>query len=467
MSIKKVLFTTALVSVATLGLASCSGDDANKIEFYTSMGDEPRKLLDPMVEAFNAKQSTYKISVVNPGGGYDGVKDAVNAAIQGNKQPAIAYCYPDHVAEYLPTGKVVNMYDLIHGENGFTEDEIADFIPQFYEEGYKAFGKTEEDHVMYTLPFSKSTEAMYYNVDVMKALYGDAWKEHLPKTWDDLWEIGKKLKSMPEYKDWFVLGYDSESNWFITMAEQLGNPYTVAGDSLEPKDHIVFNDPSNVKMMEGLKKIYDEKLFTTQKLYGSYTSNLFTKAKEPMKVDGVVQKDENGNPIMVTVKQSCLFSIGSTAGATHQKPKDGQFVPGVTSIPQVDTKNPKSISQGPSLCMLKQSDPEKEKVAWEFVKELLAPEFQAKFAQAQGYMPVRVSCTEDKAFKEWLNNPTDLIAQTMKLAIDQRANYFISPAFNGSNKARTQVGAALISVLKGTEKNAAKALQDAYDEAIF
>ncbi len=431
---KKILGTAFLAGVAALGLTSCGKDDASVIQFYTSMGDEPRKLLDPMVEEFNSKQDTYKVEVVNPGGGYDGVKNAVNAAIQGDKQPAIAYCYADHVAEYLPTGKVVNMMDFIKDpEVGYSEEEIADFIPGFYKEGYEAFGKTEADNVMYTLPFSKSTEALYYNQSVMQELYGDAWEENLPKTWEDVWEIGRKLKSTKGYENWFVLGYDSESNWFITLAEQNGYDYTSA---TEP--YYLFNNDNNVKMLEDLKKVYDEKLITTQTIYGAYTSELFTKSAKN--------------------KEGTLFSIGSTAGATHQD--SDTFEVGVCSLPQVDPENPKSISQGPSLVMLDQGNDEKEKVAWLFVKELLDPEFQAAFAKAQGYMPVRISSREEATAGD------GLIAETMKLAIDQMENYFVSPAFNGSNKAREQVGAALISVLKGT-KSAKDALQDAYDEASF
>ena len=37
------------------------------------------------------------------------------------------------------------------------------------------------------------------------------------------------------------LGYDSESNWFITMCEQYGSPYTTA----ESEDHYLFDNDKN------------------------------------------------------------------------------------------------------------------------------------------------------------------------------------------------------------------------------
>ena len=49
------------------------------------------------------------------------------------------------------------------------------------------------------------------------------------------------------------------------------------------------------------------------------------------------------------------MSIGSSAGATHQRPTavDGAypFEVGIATIPQVNASKPQVISQGPSLCI--------------------------------------------------------------------------------------------------------------------
>lgn len=78
---------------------------------------------------------------------------------------------------------------------------------------------------------------------------------------------------------------------------------------------------------------------TTQTIYGSYTSGLFV--------------SDSG------IKS--YMSIGSSAGATHQRPTKGAdgtypFEVGITTIPQVDASNAKVISQGPSLCIFKKSN---------------------------------------------------------------------------------------------------------------
>ena len=45
-------------------------------------------------------------------------------------------------------------------------------------------------------------------------------------TWDELWAQCEKI--VEKYPTATPLGYDSEANWFITMAEQYGADYTVA-----------------------------------------------------------------------------------------------------------------------------------------------------------------------------------------------------------------------------------------------
>ena len=70
---------------------------------------------------------------------------------------------------------------------------------------------------------------------------------------------------------------------------------------------------------------------TTQTLYGAYTSGLFT---------------------TLTGTRSYM-SIGSSAGATHQRPAAGTdgnypFEVGIATIPQIKKDSPKVISQGPS-----------------------------------------------------------------------------------------------------------------------
>lgn len=455
MKFKRLLGAALLGTGLVAGLASCGGEDeSHTIVFYHTMGDSLQAVLNPAIEKFEKEHNGWKVKSTVISGGYDGVKDAITADLQAQTPPSVAYCYADHVADYLTTDKVVDLNKWIKDpEVGFTAAEVADFVEGYYNEGTE-FGDTSK---MYTLPYSKSTEVVYYNKDVVKEL----GLENVVKpdwTWDDFWGACKVIKES-EYKGWYPMGYDSEANWFITYCEQAGYGYTSADEN----NHYLFNNNDTKAWLQEIKDYYGKGYFTTQTVLGGYTSNLFTKKRWNYDGDGNRVDDKDNSKSI----QSCVFSIGSTGGASHQT--STEFNVGIVNIPRVKGKDLKCISQGPSLVMFDQNNDEKQKMTWLFVKSILEPEYQASFSRASGYMPVRKSALEIPAYKQWLEEAEDnkdIIAQTSKVASTLVANYFTSPAFRGSSKARTQINAALVAAISGT-KTIDEALQDAFDECNF
>ena len=302
------------------------------ITFYHTMGQNLRDVLDRYIVEFN---KIYPNITVNHEqvGGYDDVRDQIKTEIAVGGQPNIAYCYPDHVALYNLAKATASLDNLIASDIkvagadgseevlGLTQAQIDNFIQGYYNEG-KAFG----DDKMYTLPLSKSTEVLYYN-----KTFFDKHNLSVPTTWDELEAVCKKIKEIDP--DCIPLGYDSESNWFITMCEQMNSPYTSATD-----DHFLFDNEVNRNFVKKFRDWYLKGYVTTQEISGGYTSSLFTKAES-----------EQGNSYM---------SIGSSAGATHQRPTkvNGEypFEVGIATVPQQDAANPKVISQGSFALYLQQ-----------------------------------------------------------------------------------------------------------------
>ena len=218
------------------------------------------------------------------------------------------------------------------------------------------------------------------------------------------------------------LGYDSESNWFITMCEQLGTDYTSATG-----EHYLFDNAENKAFVKRFREWYQKEYVTTQEIYGAYTSGLFT----------------------ATTGQRSYMSIGSSAGAKHQRPSANDkgeypFEVGITTIPQVDASNPKVISQGPSICIFKDANPQEVVASWLFVKFLTTNvNFQAAFSDASGYVPVLKSVADHPTYKEKMElaDGFDNIAYlSAKICMEQANAYYTSPAFNGSADARDEVG---------------------------
>lgn len=431
-------------------------DEQVSITFTHTMGAKLQGVLDTYIEEFNKIYPNIEITHQSAGGWGD-INGQINTEIAGGNQPNIAYCYPDHVAMYNIAKSVVTLDNLIASEQvvpgtnevlGLTAQQKDDFIKSYYDEGI-VYG----DDLMYTMPLNKSTEVLYYD----KTFFEENGLS-VPTTWDELWDTCDKILKIDP--NCYPLGYDAEDNWFITLCEQMKTGFT----SAENGGEYLFNNDENKAFVKELREYYQKGYFTTQELYGSYTSNLFVE----------------------TTDTRCYMCVGSSGGASYQMSNndttDGSFAfeVGVAPIPQYDANNRKTISQGPSLCILKGSKTTDQQIlaSWLFVKFLCTNvDFQAEFSMASGYMPVLKSVTENEAYAAWLNKGNGyeyLVAKCVKVGIDGRDDYFVSPAFNGSSKAREQAGALLLKCLSGEAAGDAgvdalidASFQDAIDECEY
>ena len=424
---------------------------AVEITFYHTMGQNLRDVLDAYIVEFNKLYPNITI-VSEQVGGYDDVREQISTEIPAGNQPNIAYCYPDHGALYNLAGAVTTLDGLIDSQIevtradgtteilGLTAEQKADFIEGYYNEG-KEFG----DGLMYTMPLSKSTEVLYYN-----ATFFAENNLTVPTTWDELEATCAKILEIDP--NCIPLGYDSEANWFITMCEQSGSDYTSATG-----DHYLFNNDTNRAFVKRFNEWYQKGYLTTQTLYGAYTSGLF-----------VSQEGTRS-----------YMSIGSSAGATHQRPDmvDGAypFEVGIATIPQLDASKAKVISQGPSLCIFNKSNPQEVIASWLFVKYLTTTvEFQAEFGMASGYVPVLKSVAENPVYADYIASADGgnyVSALAAKVCLEQQDAYYTSPAFNGSSTARDQVGALMSKCLTMTgddvDAQIAAAFEDAIDECEY
>jgi multiple sugar transport system substrate-binding protein len=461
----KRIIALVLAAVMLIGLTACGqnggktvgfdipagGYDGSEvtIKFYHTMGSNLTDVLNIYVEEFNKLYPKIHIDHQQVGG-YDDVRNQVSTEIPVGTQPNIAYCYPDHVALYNLSKAVVTLDELIASQEkikradgseeilGLTDAQKADFIEGYYKEGQQ-FG----DGKMYTIPFSKSTEVLYYN-----KTFFEANGIKVPTTWDELEQVCAKIKQLDPKS--IPLGYDSEANWFINMCEQYGSPYTSASG-----EHYQFDNDTNKGFVKRFREWYDKGYVTTQKIYGGYTSGLFISENET----------------------KSYMSIGSSAGATHQRPTadaDGNypFEVGIAPIPQVNASNPKVISQGPSVCILKKKNQNPQEViaSWLFVKFLTTSvEFQAEFSMNSGYVPVLKSVKTNPVYADFLSKADGgkfISALSAKICLDQVNAYYTSPAFNGSSEARSQVESLLVKCLSDSASNVDEFINKAFRDAV-
>ncbi len=450
-----LLLLCMLLSVVPFGSAEEAAYDGSEvtISFYHTMGSNLTAVLDAYIAEFNTLYPNIHVEYTSVGS-YDDVRDQVSTEITVGTQPNIAYCYPDHVALYnlakavktlggfIDSTAEVTRADGTTEPMGLTAEQKADFIEGYYNEGLQ-FG----DGLMYTMPLSKSTEVLYYN-----KTFFDANGLAVPTTWDEMEETCKKIIAIDPNA--IPLGYDSESNWFITMCEQYESPYTSATG-----EHFLFDNAQNREFITRFREWYQEGYLTTQKLYGAYTSGLFTSTS------GITS----------------YMSIGSSAGATYQRPAanaDGTypFEVGIATIPQVNADHRRVISQGPSLCIFKKDNAQEMAASWLFVKYLTTNvAFQAEFSMASGYVPVIRSVTDNPVYADFIEKADGgayISALSARVCLSQEDAYYTSPAFNGSSVARDAVGSLLIKCLtipdgSDVEAEIAKAFEGAVAECKY
>ena len=415
------------------------------ITFANTMGTKLQSVLDSYIAEFNALYPN--ITVVHQSyGGWSDIERVISEEIIHDCQPNIAYCYPDHVAVYNQAWATVVLDDLINSQIelvradgstetlGLTQDQMDSFINGFYNEG-KVYG----DGLMYTWPMSKSTEVLYYN-----KTFFEANGLSVPTTWEEMETVCRQIKEIDPNS--IPLGYDSESNLFITLCEQLGYDYVSATGS----EKVLFNNDGCKAFVKELREWYQDGLITTQNLYGAYTSGLFT------------QLDK--------YSAHCYMSIGSTGGAFYQRPDNGAFEVGVASIPQVDPNNPKTISQGPSLCLLKGGNTSDQEIvaSWLFMKFLTTnTAFQAEFSMASGYMPVNKFVYAHDYYSTWLysgDGYDNLTAEVVRVGLENAYSYFVAPAFVGSSTVREQVGYLLAKCMSESTSNENSMIEDEFEK---
>ena len=472
----KILCTAVsalLVAGSTLPMTACNkkggtittGDvdvvayDGSKVtvNFYHTMGSKLRNVLDAWIPDFNEMYPNIKINHQSYGD-YPGVRDQISKELTAKNAPSLAYCYADHVALYNNSKAVLILDDYMNSDLtveradgttetvGFTDEQMADFIPAYLEEG-RVFG----DGKTYSLPYVKSTEVLYYN-----KTYFEANNYTVPTTWAEMEALCKTIKEKEPNN--IPLGYDSEANWFITMAKQKGADYT----SSTPGSKFIFDNEDNWETVEMMKSWYDKGYLITEETYTSYTSELFTE--------------------LDPTKTKTYMTIGSSAGASYQTPSVGEgeeltygFEVGVAQIPQLDVNNPKVISQGPSLCIFKKSNEQEIAAAWLFAKWMATyVPLQAQFSSSSGYAPVIQSVESNPVYAEFLagaNGYDNVQATCVKMNIALKNATFTSPAFNGSSESRDWVGTLVVKCLENTPKDKTPEglrsfVQGYFDEAI-
>ncbi len=388
---------------------------------------------------------------------YGKIYNDVITNIATDTTPNVCVTYPDHIATYMTGADVVVPLDeLFADENyGFGGKELRydaptldEVIPEFLAEG-------RIGGVSYAVPYMRSTEACYVNKTYVEKL-GYTLPEVL--TWDFVWEVSEAAMAKDADGNYKLNGqkvmipfiYKSTDNMMIQMLRQKG-----AGYSTESGEVQIFNDTTK-ELLYTIAQHVKNGAFSTFKI-SSYPANFLNAGQ-------------------------CLFAVDSTAGATWigsdaplldiSEDKLVPFETAVLPVPQFDPENPFMISQGPSLCIFNKEDPQVVLASWLFAQYLLTNEVQIAYAETEGYSPVTFKARESEEYRDYLsrsgednNEHYSVKIEATKLLMENTANTFTTPVFNGSTSLRDAAGQMIEDVTKSVRRK--QTVDESYMEKLF
>lgn len=136
-----------------------------------------------------------------------------------------------------------------------------------------------------------------------------------------------------------------------------------------------------------------------------------------------------------------------------------QFETAVMTVPQFDPKNPRMISQGPSVCIFNKEDPQEVMAAWLFTQYLLTNEVQIAYSKTEGYVPVTSKVHESKEYQDYLaaggednDEHYEVKIKAAKLLLDNVDNTFVTPVFVGSTSLRDAAGQMIENTVKSVRR---------------
>ena len=388
---------------------------------------------------------------------YNRIYNDVITNIATQTTPNVCISYPDHIATYLTgTNVVVPLSALFEdGRYGFGGTELLYDGPERHELIAKFMDECIVNGEYYAIPYMRSTEACYVNVDMLEKL-----SYQLPEvlTWDFVWEVSEAAMAKDAEGKYLVNGqkimipfiYKSTDNMMIQSLAQLNAPYSSAEGEV-----LIFNDTTK-KLLYEVARHAASGAFSTFKI-SSYPANFLNAGQ-------------------------CIFAVDSTAGATWMgsyaplsdisEDKFVAFETAVLPIPQYDPENPRMISQGPSVCVFNKADPHRVLASWLFAQFLLTDSVQIGYSQTEGYAPVTEKARNNPEYVDYMSRSGednelyyDVKLAASKLLVDNTEHTFVTPVYNGSASLRDAAGQMIENVTKSVRRR--ETVDEAYMEKLF
>lgn len=358
-----ICMMVVLLLMAPAVLTACSKAGKKKdpvtLNIWHVYGGQTDSPLNELIDEFNETVGAEKgikiqVDVVsNTNNIHDAVLRTANDEPGTGELPDMFISYPKTVLA-MPDPEI-----LVDYRDYFSEEELADYIPAFLEEG-------EIDGRLLVFPVAKSTEVMFIDQTLFERFAEDtgARMEQMD-TWEGLFALSREYyrwtdAQTPEIegdgKAFFV--HDYHFNYFQVGVESLGERFFEGNRiSYGPAFDEVW-EPYAEAAIQGELWLKDG--YATEPLRtGDAVVSVASSASVLYYEDIITYPDNHSEPIEVIARPVPCFENGERL----------------------------VMQRGAGLCTVK-STPEREQAAVVFLKWLTKPENNVRFVTCVGYMPV-------------------------------------------------------------------------------
>jgi multiple sugar transport system substrate-binding protein/sn-glycerol 3-phosphate transport system substrate-binding protein len=310
-----------------------------------------------IVEDFNTNNECGIVLDAQNQGGYNDIRDKVNASTASGEQPAsLIVGYQNDQAFYQLNEVLADFNKFLDDPTwGLTAEDRADFFASFVEQGvHPVF-----DGQRLGFPPNRSMEVLYYNLTWLEEL-GFSGPPTTPEEFEEM--ACAAAEANGDGTGGYILRDDASATASWTFA--------FGGDVLnEDNTGYVYNSQATIDSMTMLKRMLDNgcAYFFTE----GYPNPEFAARRTSF-----TQGSSSGLPFYA----NDMVTIAEEQGREMD-------VWGVTAIPHT-TEDPVQNIYGADV-MITAGQPEQELAAWLFIKWFTSPEVQARWVEASNYFPTR------------------------------------------------------------------------------
>jgi sn-glycerol 3-phosphate transport system substrate-binding protein len=363
-----------LGSLAAAAVPAAQAAEPTPITLWHAMGSVPGETLNRLITKFNAQQTGVRVTGLFKGV-YKELIVSAAAAWRAGQAPHIAQVFEVGTETMMSAGAAIKPVETLMQETGLP------FDPSIYLPAVRGYYSTADGKLAST-PFNSSTCLCWYNKDAFAKAGLDV--EKFPATWPELLTTARALRKNAGTK---IAVMTSSVVWahFEQFSAIHNLPYATEANGFDGLGaELRINSPAHVRHFARLLAMVQEGTFT-------YTGR-----------DGSGDGPFTSGDAAIDFASSALRSILTSSAKFRWAPAFMPYDPEIIAAPI------NSVIGGASFWTMTapgRSAAEYRAVA-EFFRFLAAPEQDAEWSQATGYIPITQGGAELMRKQGWLEkNP--------------------------------------------------------------